>query len=126
MIEYKVQLARLMTREQGKPLAEALGEVHAGNLEPISPFVCRFERPCKVVDIGCTARTQVVYGAGFVEFYAEEAKRVYGDIIPPPSNDRRIFVLKQVQSLHWSRLANCSILSSTSKVHKCSQLYFTS
>ncbi|XP_057831679.2 succinate-semialdehyde dehydrogenase, mitochondrial [Cryptomeria japonica] len=38
---------------------------------------------------------EVVYGASFVEFYAEEAKRVYGDIIPPPLGDRRLFVLKQ-------------------------------
>lgn len=40
---------------------------------------------------------QVVYGASFVEFYAEEAKRVYGDIIPPPLGDRRLFVLKQAR-----------------------------
>ena len=36
------------------------------------------------------------YGAGFIELYAEEAKRVYGDIIPPTLSDRRLFVLKQV------------------------------
>eukprot|EP00246_Nothoceros_aenigmaticus_P000704 TRINITY_DN1093_c0_g2_i1.p1 TRINITY_DN1093_c0_g2~~TRINITY_DN1093_c0_g2_i1.p1 ORF type:complete len:553 (+),score=100.40 TRINITY_DN1093_c0_g2_i1:52-1710(+) len=41
------------------------------------------------------ALAEVAYGAGFVEFYAEEAKRVYGDIIPAASNDKRIFVLKQ-------------------------------
>lgn len=39
---------------------------------------------------------QVSYGAGFIEFSAEEAKRVYGDIIPSPLPDRRLFVLKQV------------------------------
>jgi hypothetical protein len=39
---------------------------------------------------------QVSYGAGFIEFSAEEAKRVYGDIIPSPLADRRLFVLKQV------------------------------
>ncbi|KAI4333264.1 hypothetical protein L6164_018096 [Bauhinia variegata] len=38
---------------------------------------------------------EVNYGAAFIEFSAEEAKRVYGDIIPPPLSDRRIFVLKQ-------------------------------
>ncbi|CAM6123936.1 unnamed protein product [Calypogeia fissa] len=38
---------------------------------------------------------EVSYGAGFVEFYAEEAKRVYGDIIPAPTADKRIFVLRQ-------------------------------
>ncbi|CAL9016450.1 unnamed protein product, partial [Prunus brigantina] len=39
---------------------------------------------------------EVSYGAGFIELYAEEAKRVYGDIIPPTLSDRRLFVLKQV------------------------------
>lgn len=38
---------------------------------------------------------EVVYGASFVEFFAEEAKRVYGDIIPPTLPDRRLFVVKQ-------------------------------
>jgi len=56
-------LARLMTAEQGKPLAEARGEV--------------------------------VYGASFVEWFAEEAKRVYGDTIPTVASNRRILVLKQ-------------------------------
>ena len=56
-------LARIITAEQGKPLAEALGEVR--------------------------------YGAGFVEWFAEETKRVYGETIPAPSPDRRIIVIKQ-------------------------------
>jgi succinate-semialdehyde dehydrogenase/glutarate-semialdehyde dehydrogenase len=56
-------LARLMTAEQGKPLAEAKGEV--------------------------------VYGAAFVEWYAEEAKRVYGDVIPATAPGRRIVVTKE-------------------------------
>jgi succinate-semialdehyde dehydrogenase / glutarate-semialdehyde dehydrogenase len=56
-------LALLLTTEQGKPLAEAKGEI--------------------------------VYGASFVEWYAEEAKRIYGDVIPTPTNDRRIIVIKQ-------------------------------
>ncbi|XP_058072251.1 succinate-semialdehyde dehydrogenase, mitochondrial isoform X1 [Magnolia sinica] len=38
---------------------------------------------------------EVAYGANFIEFYAEEAKRVYGDIIPSTLADRRLFVLKQ-------------------------------
>jgi succinate-semialdehyde dehydrogenase len=38
----------------------------------------------------------VNYGASFIEYFAEEAKRVYGDIIPPTLPDRRILVLKQV------------------------------
>ncbi|KAF3521153.1 hypothetical protein DY000_02064321 [Brassica cretica] len=38
---------------------------------------------------------EVAYGASFIEYYAEEAKRVYGDIIPPNSSDRRLLVLKQ-------------------------------
>jgi succinate-semialdehyde dehydrogenase/glutarate-semialdehyde dehydrogenase len=60
---HQEELAQLMTAEQGKPLAEARGEV--------------------------------VYGASFVEWFAEEAKRVYGDTIPAPANDRRIVVIKQ-------------------------------
>ena len=56
-------LAVIMTAEQGKPLAEARGEV--------------------------------LYGAGFVKWFAEEARRIYGDTIPAPSDDRRILVLKQ-------------------------------
>lgn len=56
-------LALLMTTEQGKPLAEAKGEI--------------------------------VYGASFIEWFAEEARRVYGDVIPTPLNDRRILTLKQ-------------------------------
>jgi succinate-semialdehyde dehydrogenase/glutarate-semialdehyde dehydrogenase len=56
-------LALLMTREQGKPLAEAKGEI--------------------------------IYGASFVEWFAEEAKRIYGDVIPSPAADKRLVVLKQ-------------------------------
>ncbi len=57
------ELARIMTLEQGKPLAEAKGEI--------------------------------VYAATFVEWYAEEAKRVYGDVIPANKSNQRILVLKQ-------------------------------
>ena len=56
-------LARLMTAEQGKPLAETRGEV--------------------------------AYGASFIEWFAEEAKRVYGDVIPTHAAGKRILVLKQ-------------------------------
>ena len=56
-------LARLMTSEQGKPLAESSGEV--------------------------------AYGAAFVEWFAEEAKRVYGDTIPEHQSDKRIIVIKE-------------------------------
>jgi succinate-semialdehyde dehydrogenase/glutarate-semialdehyde dehydrogenase len=41
------------------------------------------------------SRGEVLYGASFVEWFAEEGKRAYGDIIPQPSNDRRIVVTKQ-------------------------------
>ena len=63
IMENQEDLAILMTAEQGKPLAEARGEVG--------------------------------YGASFIEWFAEEGKRTYGDIIPTPSNDRRILVIKQ-------------------------------
>src|SRR5215469_5370635 len=56
-------LGALMTAEQGKPLAEAKGEV--------------------------------AYAASFIEWFGEEAKRVYGDTIPSPWNDRRLVVVKQ-------------------------------
>ncbi|MBS6035401.1 MAG: NAD-dependent succinate-semialdehyde dehydrogenase [Pantoea sp.] len=63
IIDHADDLAIIMTAEQGKPLAEAKGEV--------------------------------LYGASFVKWFAEEARRIYGDTIPAPSDDRRILVLKQ-------------------------------
>ncbi|MBI8178244.1 NADP-dependent succinate-semialdehyde dehydrogenase [Pseudomonas aeruginosa] len=63
MIEHQDDLARLMTMEQGKPLAEAKGEI--------------------------------VYAASFLEWFAEEAKRVYGDVIPGHQADKRLIVIKQ-------------------------------
>ena len=63
MHENKDDLAALMTAEQGKPLAESVGEI--------------------------------MYGASFVEWFAEEAKRVYGDVIPTHLPDRRILTIKQ-------------------------------
>nr|WP_200802212.1 NAD-dependent succinate-semialdehyde dehydrogenase [Halomonas cupida] len=63
MHEHVDDLARLMTLEQGKPLAEAKGEV--------------------------------AYAAGFLDWFAEEAKRVYGDVIPTHKADARILTLKE-------------------------------
>jgi succinate-semialdehyde dehydrogenase/glutarate-semialdehyde dehydrogenase len=63
MIENKDDLGRILTMEQGKPLAEATGEI--------------------------------VYGASFVEWFAEEARRLYGDIVPGHQKDKRILVMKQ-------------------------------
>jgi succinate-semialdehyde dehydrogenase/glutarate-semialdehyde dehydrogenase len=63
MMENADELALLLTNEQGKPLAEAKGEI--------------------------------VYAAGFVELFAEEAKRVYGETIPTFKADARIVVIKQ-------------------------------
>jgi len=62
-IEHAEELAHLLTIEQGKPLAESLGEIK--------------------------------YGASFVEWFAEEAKRVYGDTIPGHKRDIRITTIKQ-------------------------------
>jgi succinate-semialdehyde dehydrogenase/glutarate-semialdehyde dehydrogenase len=56
-------LARIMTAEQGKPLAEAKGEV--------------------------------TYGASFIEWFAEEARRVYGETIPTTDNNKRYIAIKQ-------------------------------
>lgn len=63
IMAHQEDLARLMTSEQGKPLAESRGEV--------------------------------AYGAAFIEWFAEEAKRVYGDVIPAHGTDKRIITLKQ-------------------------------
>jgi succinate-semialdehyde dehydrogenase/glutarate-semialdehyde dehydrogenase len=63
IIEHKQDLGLILAAEQGKPLAEAVGEV--------------------------------VYGAGFVEWFAEEGRRIYGDVIPAPSSDKRLVVVKQ-------------------------------
>jgi len=63
MMENQEDLAQLLTAEQGKPLAEARGEI--------------------------------AYGANYAEWFSEESKRVYGDIVPQPSNDKRIMVIKQ-------------------------------
>ena len=38
---------------------------------------------------------EIIYGANYIEWFAEEAKRVYGDTIPQPSNDKRLVVIKQ-------------------------------
>jgi succinate-semialdehyde dehydrogenase/glutarate-semialdehyde dehydrogenase len=63
IMENQGDLAYIMTMEQGKPLAEARGEI--------------------------------AYGANYIEWFAEEAKRIYGDTIPGPTPDRRIVVIKQ-------------------------------
>ncbi|MFA0213516.1 NAD-dependent succinate-semialdehyde dehydrogenase [Vibrio cyclitrophicus] len=63
ILENKDDLARLMTIEQGKPLAEAKGEI--------------------------------VYGASFIEWFAEEAKRTYGDSIPSTVAGKRLVTIKQ-------------------------------
>ena len=63
MMENSEDLAKILTAEQGKPMAESMGEI--------------------------------AYGASFIEFFAEEAKRVYGEFIPGHQNDKRIMVFKQ-------------------------------
>jgi len=63
MLEHAEALARLLTTEQGKPLAES--------------------------------RVEIEYAASFLEWFGEEAKRVYGDTIPTYMHDRRIVVTKE-------------------------------
>jgi succinate-semialdehyde dehydrogenase/glutarate-semialdehyde dehydrogenase len=63
VLAHREDLARIMTAEQGKPLAEARGEI--------------------------------AYAASFLEWFAEEGRRVYGDLIPPHQADKRILVMKQ-------------------------------
>ena len=63
VLDARSDLARLLTAEQGKPLAEAEGEI--------------------------------AYAAAFIEWFSEEARRAYGDVIPGHQVDRRLLVLKQ-------------------------------
>ncbi|MEM0949873.1 MAG: NAD-dependent succinate-semialdehyde dehydrogenase [Pseudomonadota bacterium] len=63
MVEHADDLATILTAEQGKPLAEAKGEI--------------------------------LYGASFIEWFAEEAKRIYGETIPGHQPDKRISVIRQ-------------------------------
>jgi len=63
VLAHQDELASLMTAEQGKPLAEARGEI--------------------------------VYAASFIDWFAEEGRRVYGEIIPPHLPDKRLLVLRQ-------------------------------
>lgn len=63
MMTHRDDLARILTAEQGKTLAEAQGEI--------------------------------VYGANYIEWFAEEAKRIYGDVIPAPDKGKRVVVIKQ-------------------------------
>ena len=63
LIQHADDLARILTAEQGKPLAEARGEI--------------------------------VYGASFVEWFAEEAKRVRGEVVPTTDASKRTLVIKQ-------------------------------
>ena len=63
LVKHADDLARIMTAEQGKPLAEARGEV--------------------------------TYGASFIDWFAEEGKRVYGEMIPTTDNNKRYMVIKQ-------------------------------
>ena len=61
--EHQEDLARILTLEEGKPLAESRGEI--------------------------------AYGAGFIQWFAEEARRVYGDVIPANTRRHRLVTLKQ-------------------------------
>ena len=63
MCENSDDLAKILTAEMGKPIAEAKGEI--------------------------------IYGASFLEFFAEEAKRVYGETIPGHQSDKKLLVVKQ-------------------------------
>src|SRR5690554_6771478 len=62
-MRHQEDLAKIMTREQGKPLAEARGEI--------------------------------AYAASFIEWFAEEAKRVDGEVLASPAADKRIVTLRQ-------------------------------
>ncbi len=63
IMDNKDDLAKILTAEQGKPIAESIAEI--------------------------------IYGANYIEWFAEEAKRVYGDTIPQPSQNQRLICIKQ-------------------------------
>jgi succinate-semialdehyde dehydrogenase/glutarate-semialdehyde dehydrogenase len=63
MMDAQDDLAKILTAEQGKPLAES--------------------------------KAEVAYGASYIEWFSEEAKRIYGDTIPAPGQDKRLVVIKQ-------------------------------
>ncbi len=63
IMSHQEDLAKILTAEQGKTLAEASGEI--------------------------------AYGANYIEWFSEESKRIDGDLIPAPSADKRIMVIKQ-------------------------------
>lgn len=63
IMQHQEELAYLLSLEQGKPLAEARGEI--------------------------------AYGASFIEWFAEEAKRAYGEIIPQDRDGRRLLAVRQ-------------------------------
>lgn len=67
LIKHADDLARIMTAEQGKPVAEARGEV--------------------------------TYGASFLEWFAEEGKRIYGETVPTTDNNKRYLVIKQAMGV---------------------------
>ncbi|XP_074275123.1 succinate-semialdehyde dehydrogenase, mitochondrial isoform X2 [Silene latifolia] len=106
LIAHKEELGQLITLEQGKPLKEAIGERKHGQkrnsksarmlyLAKSTEYVYSISYSISYLVIVHQLLHQVAYGAGFIEFFAEEAKRIYGDIIPAPLSDRRLFVLKQ-------------------------------
>lgn len=64
---------------------------------------------------------QVAYGASYIEFFSEEAKRIYGDIIPAPLSDRRLFVLKQV--CQWCLNLSYVPFNKYAIIDTCSMIY---
>ncbi|MAK61091.1 MAG: succinate-semialdehyde dehydrogenase (NADP(+)) [Ponticaulis sp.] len=63
MMENQQELARILTLEQGKPLAEAMGEI--------------------------------AYGANYIEWFSEEAKRIYGEVLTQPTGEKRVMTIRQ-------------------------------
>lgn len=106
MMEHQEDLATIMTAECGKPLAEARAEISceppAGRRPACArPRACvrppARARPAPVTSRRAHGRLsrRTADAASFVEWFAEEAKRVYGDVIPSHVRGKRIMVLKQ-------------------------------
>ncbi|XP_076916863.1 succinate-semialdehyde dehydrogenase, mitochondrial-like, partial [Bidens hawaiensis] len=95
LTKHKEELGQLITLEHKEELGQLIPSMankqHVNQNTEYSSYSC-FSTQMHICD---SQVLQVVTGASDIEFYAEEAKRVYGDILPSPLPDRRMFVLKQ-------------------------------
>lgn len=105
LIAHKEELGQLITLEQGKPLTEAIIEVCHSSLcfkrcwgvGSLYFFSTIYHQLSATYDYGKLLDFQVTIAAGYLEFFSEEAKHVYSDMIPSMVPDCQLFIIKQVQ-----------------------------